>query len=170
MMQTPSTTWPPTNRDWRAMIDAYGRLLGWTLIVRDRLTSPERALAMLDEGPASPLLTTCSAFDAVIVAAQLGRDALVQVDRIVDLATVPSIVQEDGSVVFLVRSGTAGVLSSLTGVRVASGSGDRITLPPACGSRWDTWPWSIAAAEPVPLLQGSVLSGALKRAMPISAT
>ncbi|AWZ03544.1 MULTISPECIES: hypothetical protein [unclassified Streptomyces] len=148
-------------------MSAYEDVLAWPLIVGSDIVSAHRALALVQEAPGRlELQTTCSAFDAVIVPAVLGADLLVLADRRgQDPAPVPSLVYGTGETVLLVAPGTAAPLIGVAGVRVESGPGGRIALPPSGGSRWDTWPWALDEPTPATLSDGGCLLPLLRTAM-----
>ncbi|WP_405496367.1 hypothetical protein [Streptomyces sp. NBC_00096] len=158
--------WPPTNRDSAALIRAYEDLLSWPLIVGTDIVSANRAIQFVIERQGCTLHTTCSAFDAVVMPDALGSDVLVLADRRdVDLAPIPALRYGTGERVLLVEPGTAQPLTGVAGVRVESGPGGRIALPPAGGARWDTWPWTPAEPTPVPLANGACLLPILRTAL-----
>ncbi|MFI5980529.1 hypothetical protein ACIBEA_06590 [Streptomyces sp. NPDC051555] len=148
-------------------MSAYEDVLAWPLIVGSDIVSAHRALALVQETPdCLELQTACSAFDAVIVPAALGSDLLVLADRRgPDPAPVPSLAYGTGEKVLLVALGTAAPLIGVAGVRVESGPCGRITLPPAGGSHWDTWPWALDEPRPITLSDGRCLMPLLRTAM-----
>ncbi|WP_330300623.1 hypothetical protein [Streptomyces sp. NBC_00503] len=159
------TLWPPTNRDGAALIRAYEDLLSWPLIVGTEIVSAGRALQLMGERE-HMLHTTCSAFDAVFVPAALGSDVLVLADRRdAALAPIPALTYGNGEKVLLVEPETARPLTAVVDVRVESGPGGRIALPPSRGARWDTWPWELAEPKPVPLTNGVRLLPVLRTAL-----
>ncbi|MER5758867.1 hypothetical protein [Streptomyces sp. NPDC002082] len=147
-------------------MSAYENVLAWPLIVGSNIVSARRALSLLSETPGLELQTTCSAFDAVIVPATIGSDLLVLADRRgQSLFPLPSLVHKSGEKVLLVAPGTAGPLLGVASVRVETGPGGRIPLPPSGGARWDTWPWAITEPKPVALTDGISLLPLLRTAM-----
>ncbi|MEV6730618.1 hypothetical protein [Streptomyces sp. NPDC051364] len=158
--------WPPVSRDVAGLVSAYGDVLAWPLIVGSGIVSAHRAVSLLRESPGLDVHTTCSAFDAVIVPAALGSDLLVLVDRRgQSLPAIPSLAYGSGEKVLLVAPGTAASLVGVAGVRVESGPGGRIALPPSGGSRWDTWPWTLTEPRPVAMSDGIDLMPLLRTAM-----
>lgn len=158
--------WPPVSRDVTALVSAYGDVLAWPLIVGSDIVSAHRAVSLLRESPSLDLRTTCSAFDGVIVPAALGSDLLVLIDRRgQSLPGIPSLAYGSGEKVLVVAPGTAAPLAGVAGVRVESGPGGRIALPPSGGARWDTWPWALTEPKPVPLSDGICLMPLLRTAM-----
>ncbi|MER6516726.1 hypothetical protein ABT246_07625 [Streptomyces sp. NPDC001553] len=158
--------WPPISRDVPGLLSAYESVLAWPLIVGSDIVSARGALSLLREAPGLELQTTCSAFDAVIVPAVLGSDLLVLADRRDQaLPPFPSLAYGSGQKLLLVAPGTAATLTGVAGVRVESGPGGRIALPPSGGARWDTWPWALSEPTPVTLTDGVGLIPLLRTAM-----
>lgn len=166
MTQLQAAQWPPISRDVPGLLSAYESVLACPLIVGSDIVSARGALSLLREVPGLELLTTCSAFDAVIVPAVMGSDLLVLADRRAQaLPPLPSLVYGSGEKVLLVAPGTAAPLMGVAGVRVESGPGGRIALPPSGGARWDTWPWALAEPKPVTLSDGGCLMPLLRTAL-----
>ncbi|MCX5275424.1 hypothetical protein [Streptomyces virginiae] len=163
MTQLQAAHWPPISRDVPGLLSAYESVLAWPLIVGSDIVSARGALSLLRESPRLELQTTCSAFDAVIVPAALGSDLLVLADRRDQaLPPLPSLVYGSGETLLVVAPGTAAPLTGVAGVRVESGPGGRIALPPSGGARWDTWPWALAEPAPVTLTDGVCLMPLLR--------
>ncbi|MEU9301949.1 hypothetical protein [Streptomyces sp. NPDC048269] len=158
--------WPPISKNVPGLLFAYESVLAWPLILGTGIVSAGRALSLMQEAPGLELQTTCSAFDAVIVPAALGSDLLVLADRRDQtLPPIPSLAYRSGEKVLLVAPDTARPLMGVAGVRVESGPGGRITLPPSGGSRWDTWPWASSEPKPATLTNGVCLIPLLRTAM-----
>ncbi|WP_314250736.1 hypothetical protein [Streptomyces sp. DSM 40907] len=158
--------WPPNSKNVPGLLSAYESVLAWPLIVGSDIISARRALSLTRETPGLALQTTCSAFDVVIVPAALGADLPILVDRRAQsLAPIPSFAYGSGEKVLLVAPGTARPLMGVADVRVESGPGGRITLPPSGGARWDTWPWALTEPKPAALADGSCLMPLLRTAM-----
>ncbi|WP_424862895.1 hypothetical protein [Streptomyces sp. MMS24-I29] len=157
-------SWPPVASDMGAVVEAYERVLCWPLLVETTLLSWDRAAAELRKGPGSLLSTTCSAMDTVTVPREVGLETMVLLGRR-DMGPVPCLISPQDQATLLIRAGTGNAFAGMENIRVESGAGERLILPPSSGWRWDTPPWDARTRAPCPLLDGTELVGCVRDAL-----
>ncbi|MEU2874155.1 hypothetical protein ABZ769_34005 [Streptomyces olivoreticuli] len=128
-----------------------------------RRVTPDQAKHRLTSDPGTTVLTTCAGFDAVIVPHNVGMAALVRLEE--KTGPVPSFAEAHETVTFLVQSDSAHALQGLGGIRVKTGSGAQIALPPSRGIRWDTPPWKSNTREHQELRTAADLKASLHTAL-----
>ncbi|MFE7331575.1 hypothetical protein ACFU8W_43080 [Streptomyces sp. NPDC057565] len=94
----------------------------------------------------------------------VGMEAMVLLGRR-DMGPVPCLIASQDQATLLIRAGTGRVFAGMENVRVESGAGGRLILPPSSGWRWDTPPWDARTEAPCPLLDGTELVGCVRDAL-----
>ncbi|MFF8617914.1 hypothetical protein [Streptomyces sp. NPDC015350] len=152
-----------TQDTWAALY-VYEQVLCWPLLVGTTFMSSRDAVNALAKESRPTLSTTCSGVDAVAVPRVVLRAI---VSRLQDqkMPSVPCLNVSRDQAVLLVRAGTGSVFAGLKDVRVESGAGGRLILPPSHGLRWDIPPWDDSTEAPCPLLDGSELIGTVHDAL-----
>ncbi|TLS46102.1 hypothetical protein FE633_11190 [Streptomyces montanus] len=129
--------------------------------------SPADGLAAeLDASPGAALIAPTVPFDALVLPRWTGLSVVMWIAR---RTTVPCLLQGEDHAVLLVLPATGRYAvpegTSPSTVQVRSGPEQWIALPPSHGARWDTPPWHEQTQDPLPLIPGGDLLGALASAL-----
>ncbi|GLF95209.1 hypothetical protein [Streptomyces yaizuensis] len=168
--RSPATRpWPPRTSNPSALLDAYTRVLGWSLSVDDVPCTAREAAERLERLPDAVVSTECRGFDVIALPARVSRIAALHLERDEDLdregVVVPAFHSEP-SLILLVRAGTSEEVSGLEGLRWIAEGGD-LVVPPGRGLAWDTPPWKAARPEPAPFPDAARLKDTLTTALAV---